>query len=423
MTPSRLKRWTGRGLILLVGLIPLHAIIVISLGHFVGHQDIWASWKEVLLILLTASTTWLVIIDSDSRQRLRRPAVYAIGAFAVVALAATLTNLGVHPGSIGTTNLVLGARDDLEFLVAAVIAIVVADTLLVKRLVYVLLGSTAIVVTFGLLQLTVLPHNFLSHLGYVAGPGQTAPFETVLVGNVTHYRFGSTLGGPNQLGTFLILPLALTVAMGFRRYRWWLASAAMLPVLFGTYSRGAWIGAIIAIAIVKIVSLQGRIRLVAMAAVAVLIVIVGGLAAMPSSNNLVARYFHHGSLTAASSSDSQHVSSLTNGLSNDVHAWYGRGLGTAGPATFHGATIHIIENNYLQIGYETGLLGMALFIAIVGLFVLGLHQGNDRPIGLAASAAIIGVSITALVLPAWTDTATALTVWTVAGAALGAKHV
>jgi O-antigen ligase len=99
---------------------------------------------------------------------------------------------------------------------------------------------------------------------------------------------------------------------------------------------------------------------------------------------------------------------------------FGHGLGTAGPAVFHSGSGLIIENNYLQLSYETGVIGAAVFIAVVAGVAFELARRAVK-IDLAAAclAALIGISITALFLPAWTDSSTALILWTAAGSAVG----
>ena len=117
-------------------------------------------------------------------------------------------------------------------------------------------------------------------------------------------------------------------------------------------------------------------------------------------------------------SDFQHGESLTNGTAAIVKAPLGHGLGTAGPATFHAGTTNIIEDYYLQLGYEAGIIGALLFLTILFLLIRALLVIGD-PIATATAAAIIGVGLTALVLPAWTDSSMALIVWTYAGSLLG----
>jgi len=417
MTTARLVKLVQLGLLILVALMPVHALMVHALGTLFGHESIFAAWKEVWLLILAVLTGFIIWKQPERRTRLNQPAVSILLGFVILALIVTTVT-----GPAQSVAL-FGLKTDLEFLLAALIALIAADRHFGLRLGLTLLFSTIIVVVFALLQATILPKELLSHIGYGFAPGQTAPYETVLVGNHLAYRFGSTLGGPNQLGTFLILPLLLSLLWGRANHRWWLLSAAILPALFISYSRGAWLGAVAALVAAALVLTRGTQRRTLAILTAGAVLSLGLLAAFGPSGNLLSNYLHHPAASpSAQNSDSQHLSSLQSGLTAVISAPLGHGLGTAGPATFHAGEINIIEDNYLQIGYETGLLGLGLFLAFIVLVLIRLLRQHDY-FSLSAAGAIIGISVTALVLPAWTDSSTALTVWTLAGAALGARRV
>jgi len=92
----------------------------------------------------------------------------------------------------------------------------------------------------------LLPPDFLTHFGY--GPSTILPFQHIAMGtNVL--RFPGTLGGPNQLGTYLILPLCLSLiyAVKYRKRLLWLLLAGGIICLIATQSRGAWLGALLAL--------------------------------------------------------------------------------------------------------------------------------------------------------------------------------
>jgi hypothetical protein len=119
-------------------------------------------------------------------------------------------------------------------------------------------------------------------------------------------------------------------------------------------------------------------------------------------------------------SDSQHAASLSDGVAAIIREPLGHGLGTAGPATFHAGNINIVEDYYLQIGYETGLAGIGLFIFIIVSLTLSLVRRIPNSfLAVPTAAALVGISIVALVLPSWVDSTTALVTWIIAGAVAG----
>jgi O-antigen ligase len=342
--------------------------------------------------------------------------VLLAGAFAAVALIVTLAT---RPS---LTAVAFGAKTDLEFLVAFVLATTVATPRFNQRLTGVILGAAVAVIGFGALQSTVLPPNFLTRFGY--GPGTVPPF-LVLDPAIKSLRFASTLGGPNQLGTYLMLPLALAATLAFRRRQWWALAlvAGGAFVVLHTYSRSAWIGVAAATITITLILTPRRAR----AAVAALIALLGVTGAFIATwllklgGNLQYYLLHSSALWhGARGSDYDHLNSLREGLTLTIARPFGHGLGTAGPATFHTGTGLIIENNYLQLSYETGFLGALLFIALVLATARELlAKAAHSDLAAATLAALIGISVTALVLPAWTDSTTALIVWITAGAVIG----
>ncbi len=414
--PFTLPRFIQLGLLLLVGLMPFHAFLSVWLGHITGHQTLIQAWKELLLLALTVTGLALILRDRQSRQRLLTTPLLLIGGFGLVAL---LVTAFAHPSP---TAIAFGAKTDLEFLVAFALAYAVATPAFVRQLTRLTLAAASLVIAFGLCQIYLLPPDFLVTFGY--GPATVPPY-LVLDPAVSSLRFGATLGGPSQLGTYLILPLALAVIVAVRRRQWHLLALpiAGLPVLIHTYSRSAWLGMLAAAVIVTLVLTPPKRRLLTLSLAALTTSLGTALAArlLKTKTNLQYYLLHSSSLWHKfRGSDYQHLISQQTGLAAVLDAPLGHGLGTAGPATFHAGTTTIIESNYLQLAYETGLIGSGLFVAIVAATTVTLARRSSRlDLAAASLAALAGVSLTALVLPAWTDSTTALTIWIAAGTTCG----
>lgn len=410
--PERFIQW---GLLVLVALMPFHAFLSVWLGSELGHRALIQSWKEALLILLGGLAVWLVVRDPARLQRLRQPLVLAAAGLAGLGLLITAVT---RPGLAAT---VFGLKTDLEFIALFILAILVAGPVFVRRLVWTALAAGAGVVAFGLLQIYIWPPSFLIGFGY--GADTIQPY--LMLDPVTKsLRFPATLGGPNQLGTYLILILALCLVAGWRRRRHWLL--ALVPatslVLVYTYSRAAWIGALAATTLVLFGLTPARFRQWFIISTASLMLLV--LAATPwalGQNTNLQHYILHDAgkiKTAVPSSDDLHAASLQEGLQAILEHPFGHGLGTAGPAVFHTGAGPIIENHYLQIGYEFGLAGLLLWLAVLVLVARQLWQSainGNRP-ALALFGALAGISTSALFLPVWADSTLVFTFWTLAGA-------
>jgi hypothetical protein len=418
---TRLAKFIQWGLLVLVALMPLHAFMSVSLGHVFGHQALVQSWKEVLLVILAAAALVLVIGRPEHRRRLRQPWILA-GAILIV-LGLVITALS-HPQPQAAA---FGLKTDFEFILAGFIAAVCGTKDLLAKLVWAVIIGAALVAGFDLLQIFLLPPDFLTAFGY--GPETILPYQHISSESPL-LRFPSTLGGPNQLGTYLILPLCLSLALFIKRRNWWYGAlfAACLISLTYTFSRSAWIGAAAALVLTMAAVIPAAARRpAAIAAAAILAVLLAAVPFALRTGGPVQYLLLHSSVSAhdqSGQSDSQHVLSLHNGVQSLIANPLGHGLGTAGPSTFHTGSVNIIENFYLQLGYEIGLLALLLFLFCVGALVWALLKVRAAaPLAVSTAAALIGISVVAIVLPAWADSSTALIAWICAGAAAGSRYV
>jgi|GEM_PF-361779 len=404
------------GLVVLVAVMPFHAFLVVWLGHLAGHESLWQGWKEAVTAVLAILAAIILVRRPSARQLLLRPInLVVIGFFAL----AILVTVVARPSLSGAAY---GLKTDLEFLVLFVIAQLVASERLVRRLVIITLLTGAATAVIGLALVTVLPHDTLAHFGY--GPATVLPFEGVDPA-ISAVRTPSTLGGPNQFGAFLILPLCLAVGLMVRRFRWWQPLFVLLisAGIWVSYSRAALIGAVIGGVAALLLALPKR-RAFQAGAIALLLVAGGGIGLMSltQTGNKLQYYVLHQSATATNSraSTSQHLTSFQNGLDAITSSPLGRGLGTAGPASYHSDRPFIPESYYLQLGIETGVIGLILFLALtikLGLQLIRLRANNSAP-GLLG--ALIGLSLVSLVLHGWADSTIAIIFWIIAGALLGA---
>lgn len=414
---SRLTVLIQWGLLLIVAIMPFHAFLSVWLGSLTHHEAIIQAWKEALLVVLTVAAAVLVWQDRTRLSRLRQPWIF--GACALAALG-IIVSLIARPSLTAAS---FGLKTDLEFLLAGILAVIVTDKAFTLRLTHVILVGAAIVTGYDILQIFVLPANFLTHFGY--GPATIIPYQHIAAGTSV-LRFPATLGGPNQLGTYLILPLTICTALFIKQRKWWQLAlfATSLISLTWTFSRSAWIGAAVAIVITAVASLptQWRRKATIMSGL-IAAAIVLTLPIILARGGQLQYFILHSSVAnhdQANLSDAQHATSLHDGLTLILRHPLGHGLGTAGPATFHSGSANIIENYYLQIGFEMGVFATVLFCVIIIslIYALSRHAAASA-LAVPVSAAIIGISLVALVLPAWVDSTTALITWIAAGGVAG----
>jgi O-antigen ligase len=277
---------------------------------------------------------------------------------------------------------------------------------------------------FAVLQSTVLPHNFLSHFGYNKISTIT-PYQTINQDTST-IRAQSTLRGANQLGAYLVIGISLLIVMyGSFKQKWRPLAGLFLAgsALALSFSRSAWIGTIVAVAIGLYIGVRGR-RNRTIVYIIVLIIILGSVAgglALRSSKGVQDALLHvSSSSTARQTSNSGHATALKSGLQDLVREPLGRGPGTAGPASLYNTNFgeRNSENYYLQIGQEYGWAGLLLFLVINVVLLVELYRLRTKSLACGLLVSGLGLIFVNLLSFAWSDPTVAYIWWGLAGVAL-----
>ena len=413
---------SGLAMVILL-LMPFHAFLTVWGASLLGHYTALRLWKEVLLVFCVVGAICLVATDHKIRSHtLTRRLVWLILGYMLLTVVWGLLALNQH--DVSAKALGYGLIINLRFLAFFLVTWAVALRMSRLRIhwQWVVLWPAAIVVVFGLLQILVLPRDFLSHFGY--GPATIPAFETIN-NNIHYVRIASTLRGANPLGAYLLIPISLLsilLVRGKRRQLYGALLAGALVVEFFTFSRSAWVGAVLSIVVVLCLSRlprrTQRINLV----VAGCLVLAAALLTVTFRHNVRFQNFvlHTQTHSAVSTtSDQGHESALSAGLHDLSHHPLGNGPGTAGPASvYNNHPPRIAEDYYVQIGQEVGWLGLAMFLLImtgVG-YLLWLRRGH--PLALSLFASLVGISFIGLFAHVWTDDTLAYVWWGLAGIAM-----
>jgi len=410
-------------LLAIFGGIVLHAPFSVGLSTVFPQAELLIkSWKEILLVL--AGLLVLVILYRKKQWSiLKSPVLLLVAAYGALHL------LLVPLSDQSSTSILAGLMIDLRYVLffgLVYIAVTLYPTLRKPFLMAFFVGAF-VVAAFALLQVFVLPPDILRHIGY--NETTIMPYMTV-DDNPAFIRINSTLRGPNPLGAYAVIVLALLFAA------WLKTNAAkvrrpLLPVsviaigsfvaVWASYSRSALVAAIVAIGLVVLAIAGRRISARAWVVLAVIVLLTGvGLFAARDSN-FVANVLLHDDMStgAAVTSNAGHVSSLSEGVDRMVHQPLGGGIGSTGSASIYGDAPLVIENQYLFIAHEAGWLGLGLFLI---LFIKVIQQlWGRRADWLAAGvfASGIGLALIGLLLPVWVDDTVAIIWWGMAAVALG----
>jgi O-antigen ligase len=239
------------------------------------------------------------------------------------------------------------------------------------------------------------------------------------------------LRGANPLGAYLLVPISLLAVLLLNPKRRTVLQAAflaaLLTVLFFSFSRSAWIGAALSILVVLLVSVRTRLsQLTAAGIIGTLVVAGAGLTLVFHESPRFENFIFHTQTNShiKTSSNDDHLSALKTGLNEIWDHPLGQGPGTAGPASIYnqGHDPRIAENYFVQIAQETGWLGFALF-ALINLgvgYLLWLRRAD--PLALSLFASLIGLTFVNLLSHAWADDTLAYVWWGLAGVAMAPER-
>ena len=409
--------------IVILLVMPFHALLTVWGSSLVGHYTALRLWKEALLVLSFVGLIYLLLTDRMIRgHTVTRLLEWLILIYALINFVWSLVAYERHNVSIKALG--YGLIVDLRFLAFFLVAWAVAARTgrLRNWWIRLALWPAVGVCAFGLLQVFVLPNNFLSHFGYGAN---TIPAYETINNNIHYLRIASTLRGANPLGAYLIVPisaLSVLIARGRRTWPYFALLAACLVTLYFSYSRSAWAAALLALALAALFSLKSRKAKAWLAGTGAGVVVLAGILLITLHNNVRFEnivYHTQRHSAVATTSDGGHAAALRAGLHDLVHNPFGAGPGTAGPASiYNNHPARIAENYYIQIGQETGWLGLLLFLLInAGLgFLLWLRRGDTLALSLLVS--LVGISCINLLSHAWADDTLAYVWWGLAGIAI-----
>lgn len=415
-------------LVLILGLITLHTPVSMLVGMLVPSAAIIVKgWKEVVLIIAALCCVAAIVCDhAFLKKTMHDRLIWIAGAF--VGLHLMLSAYHFH----GWYTYFAGLANDLRYIVVLVVSLIIAQKVswTRTRIVHVAAAGAILVGVFGLLQLTVLPHDILKYIGYDWQPGKVAPYLTV-DSDTSFVRINSTLRGPNPLGFYAATILTVSSAWLIMRRKEGLdrkniivgiLAGLMAACLWFSYSRGALIAAIVGVVIVIVAAAWSRHKKVILSILGLTALALVLLMTTLRHNEFVATVVFHDSPShgAQATSNEGHISSLESGMASMLRQPLGAGIGSTGSASYYAdntSTLYI-ENQYLFIAHEAGWAGLILFLALFGVLTYRLWVLRKDYLALAMFASGLGLAITSLVLPVWSDDTIAYIWWGLAGVAV-----
>lgn len=215
-------------------------------------------------------------------------------------------------------------------------------------------------------------------------------------------RLQAVLAGPNALGLYLLAICAFCLGV-FKNISKWLIYLIfpIFFVMFFTFSRSALIGALVLLIISAVYYLNKKsgwkIALLSFLVIAGLLIF-GTIGA--AKNEKYSIYITHGT---SSSLRYEQIRRLWD-FRYEI-GLLGRGSGTAGPSSqnrLDGGPNYWSENIYLEILEELGLIGMLLYVCLMGLLILESKKNLDSPEGKTAFLITISFAVAGLFINIYT---------------------
>ena len=450
----------------LVAALPLHAFFVTVATKLIAGPDHaplspLALWKEGVLgvILVVAFVEWATNGEMRNENGKWRKKFDVIDALILLLIALGIS-VSFLISDFSFPHVIFGFRYDFVPLVAFFVLrrLPWSDGFFGRLQTTLIVVGTA-VAAYGIVTF-FLPIEFFRALGYSAmhslyfADGPIAAFQ--MIGGTDLHRIQSTMSGPNQLGLWLLLPLAATI-ISLRRSRLTahgpqlkiLSLLILIAALGLTFSRAAWIGTFIMIAAASW-PLVRRLRKRVIVMIGILIIGAGVFAALRFPDQII-----------RISSTRGHIENPLEAVQEMIAHPFGKGLGTAGPASNRTSETCVIlrsfddptwwrenmpdmcvfvgksqiqpqgrdctcpflpENWYLQIGVEMGWLGLALYLWMTGIVLHALFHANEDSAHEATAdstfIAMLGLCAAAMFLHAFEDSAAAYTLWIAAASVL-----
>ena len=420
-----LKQLPYYGLMALLVYMPFHIFLSQSLSLATGGLSVWKVAKDIILfgfVMVALGVVWWQRLKNNDLKKLT-VLTAAYGAVHLFAWA-------INPHIFHTTafeGVVYNNRVLFYSVLGLAAVLLKAKSVTEQELIKLTLTVSTIVCVLGVLQY-FLPKDILAHVGYSIPRGVKPNF--FIDDKPDFPRIMSTLRDPNSLGAFVIVPLTLLYGLflkfrldAAKRNKTILLTLLHTTALFLTFSRGAWVGAFVALVGCFIFVRTGELRISkkTLMIAGCIVVLLGGFIIGFRHQRIVENVIRHSDQSTKASQDSNalHLDFAAQSLKASFKKPLGHGPGTAGIVSIRNPKGgQLTENYYIQLLYEVGLLGLAIFVTSL-VFIMSRLQKTRTLLGNALFASMLAYALMGVLMHIWSNEAVAAQWWLLAGAALG----
>lgn len=291
-----------------------------------------------------------------------------------------------------------------------------------KRKIIKLYLTVAFVVALWAIIERFLPFKYWNNLGLI---DPVTIFGWGWHGAGGFIQSASFLGGPNQLASYLLPAVFLTIyriqmtdnSKATHKTAYCLLSVVFFLAIMFTQSRSAIVG--LAIGFLIYIYLINKNTIIKYSFSGLFLALVIALLFLYQTNTNFRIIVSHGEQTGHQTALVETASELKNRATfNPSELFFGSGLGTAGPLAIKYNTGIISESWYLQLFLEIGLLGLALWLWFVVSLLKTLFEEKKKDLFLG----LLSVSVAAIFLHTWADNpAVAYSLFILLGITIGEK--
>lgn len=408
--------------------MPFSLFISRWLSLYTGGLGIWDASKDILTLILLAISAiigWKLGLYKNKLIALFFALAGLYGLMHVIFIIFKHGELDFRPSIVGT----LYNGRIVAYAFIGLVAGLSAKHISRHKIIKLILVVSTLTCVFALLQY-VLPKDLMTHFGYSIERGAKPSF--FIDDKPDFPRVMSTLRDPNSYGAYLILPICILWAMLLKRAAPLKKLAPLLAlhlgVLFLTFSRGAWIGAIAALGFMTFYLYKVQLKLILKKRAWVLLV--PALALIPLVYIVKDTYtfrnviLHSDEATLQADPNELRIQLQTKALRDIADEPLGHGPGTAGLASIGNKKngTFLTENYFLQIGYEVGFFGLIIFLSIMAALGFMIRLIKDPLAKAILFATFIGYWLISLLIHLWSNEAVAAQWWLLAGMLAG-QHI
>ncbi len=407
--------------------MPFHVFLSQWLSVYTGGLDVWKVAKDGLTIVVTILFIALVYLRRLDTKLFNRLMILITGYFLLHVALFFATN---QPYETGFLAIVYNLRIFAYLMIGYSLVLLFPRKKLFSRLSRILLVVSTIVCVFALLQ-RLLPSDILTFFGYSIDRGVKPNF--FIDDKPDFPRVFGTLRDPNSFGAFLILPIVFLVSRLWQNWRsdkrlvYGGLSLVHLLALLLTFSRSTLLATILAVAVYALLANASTLRKhkkkIITAGLGFLL-LSGGVIGLTRESYVTQNIvLHADESTVLEDPNELRVGLFKKGVDGVLEKPLGHGPGTAGLVSTRLPDGLLTENYYLQIAYEVGVFGLAIFMAIIVMIFKKLWQDRKSSISMVLAVSLIGLLFANLLFHTFSNEAVSISWFLLAGLALGSKKL